>query len=185
MVLSSLGLLSHRRGDDQAAYEYDQQALHIAQELGERRLMGYVLCRLGYALMGLGRLAEAADAYWQALTLRREMGQPNLAMEPLAGLARVALAQGDLPQARRHVAEILDYLETGSLGGTDEPFQVYLACYRVLCAAREDSLAQAILNKTYQLLQEWATRISDEGLRRSFLENVAAHREIVEAIQSV
>ena len=183
MVLSSLGLLSHRRGDDQAACEYGQQALHIAQELGERRLMGYVLCRMGYALMGLGRLAEAADAYERAQTLRREMGQPNLAMEPLAGLACVALAQGDLPQARRHVAEILEHLETGTLDGTDEPCQVYLTCYRVLRAAREDSLAQAILSKAHSLLQEWAARISDEGLRRSFLENVAAHREIVETIQ--
>jgi tetratricopeptide (TPR) repeat protein len=180
MVLSSLSLYSLRLGDNQAAYEYGQQALHIAQELGERRLMGYVWCRLGYALVGLGRLAEAADAYGQALTLRREMGQPNLAMEPLAGLAHVALAQGDLPQARNHVAEILNYLETGTLGGTDEPCQVYLTCYRVLRAAQENVLAQAALNKAHDLLQERAAKISDEGLRRSFLENVAVHREIAE-----
>ena len=42
---------------------------------------------------------------------------------------------------------------------------------------------QAILSKAYHLLQERAARIGDEELRRSFLENGAAHRAIVEEIQ--
>jgi hypothetical protein len=44
-----------------------------------------------------------------------------------------------------------------------------------------DPRAQDILRAAYHLLQEWAARISDEEMRRSFLENVAAHREIIEA----
>ena len=35
------------------------------------------------------------------------------------------------------------------------------------------------MNAAYNLLQEQAARIDDEELRRSFLENVASHREIV------
>jgi tetratricopeptide (TPR) repeat protein len=157
--------------------------LLIAQDIGNRHVQGYALTRLGHALEGLGRLAEATEAFQQALFLRRELNQSNLATEPLAGLARVALAQGDLPQARMHVAEILHHLETGSLDGADEPCQVYLTCYRVLCAAREDLSAQAILSKAHSLLQERAAKISDEELRHSFLEKVAVHRKIVEAIR--
>jgi predicted ATPase len=191
-VLAYLGLLSHHLGDDEAARKYSQQALLIAQDLGDRRTQGYALTNLGHALVGLGRLVEAADAYRQALGLRRELGQSNLAMEPLAGLARVSLAQGDLPQ--RQVEEILSHLENqtpstalrlrsgqGSghgLDGTDEPFWVYLTCYRVLCA-NQDPRAEAILGTAHSLLQEQAAKISDEELRRSFLENVATHREVM------
>lgn len=181
-ALACLCLFSHHLGEDETACEYGQQALLIAQDIGNRHVQGYALTRLGHALAGLEHWAKAADAYGQALTLRRELKQPNLAMEPLAGLARVALAQGDLPQARTHVAEILHHLETGSMDGADEPCQVYLTCYQVLCAAGEDVLAQAILSKAHSLLRERAARISDAQLRRSFLENVADHREIMKAV---
>ncbi|MDH4138506.1 MAG: tetratricopeptide repeat protein, partial [Anaerolineae bacterium] len=194
--LAYLGLLSHYLGDNEAAHEYSQQALFIAQELGNRYIQGYALTNLGHALVGLGRLDEAAHAYQQALALRRELGQHHLAMEPLAGLARVSLAQGNLSQAQAQVEEVLGHLETHTpstgpsatsghgLEGTDEPFRVYLTCYRVL-RANQDPRAQAILNTGYSLLQEQATKISDEELRRSFLENVAAHREIVEEMRTL
>ena len=123
-------------------------------------------------------LEEAAESYRQALVLRRELGQHNLAMESMAGLARVSLGQGDLEQAQAQVEEILTYLETETLDGTEEPFRVYLTCYRVLCA-NQDPRAKTILNTAHCLLQEQAAKISDEETRCSFLENVAAHREIV------
>jgi tetratricopeptide (TPR) repeat protein len=183
LALACLGLLAHHLGDDETAHERCHQALRIARDIGNRRVEGYALTRLGHALAGLGRLAEAAETYRQALALQRELGQANLAMEPLAGLARVSLAQGDLAQARAHVAEILAHLEGHTLDGTDEPLRVYLTCYRVLCAA-QDARAQEILATAHRLLRERAARIGNEELRRSFLENVAVHREIARALES-
>ena len=116
--------------------------------------------------------------YQQALALRLELGQHNLAMESLAGLARVSLVQNDLARAQAHVEQILSHLETSTLDGTDEPFRAYHICYRVLRAGR-DSRAQGFLNIAYGLLQEQAGKINDEEVRRAFLENVAAHREIL------
>ena len=179
MLLDSLGLLLHQSGDDEAAWECSRQALVITQEVGDRRMEGYAWTTLGHALAGLERLAEASDAYQQALALRRELGQHNLAMESLAGLARVSLAQGNMAQAQ--VEEILSHLETKTLDGTEEPFRVYLTCYRVL-RVNQDPRAEAILNTAHHLLQEQAAKISDEELRRSFLENVPAHREIVSEV---
>ncbi len=177
-ALAYLGLLSHRLGDNETAREYSEQVLLIARELGNRSVQGYALTNLGHALVGLGRLMEAADAYRQALDIRRELGQHNLAMEPLAGLARVSLAQGDLSQAQDYVKEILNYLKTNTLDGTEETFQIYLTCYRALRAVH-DPRAQETLIGAYNLLQERAAKITDAKLRRSFLENVPAHRELV------
>jgi hypothetical protein len=80
------------------------------------------------------------------------------------------------------VEEILNYLEPARLLSVFEPgetFRVYLTCYRAL-RANEDPRAGDILNEAHHLLQERAAKISDEGERRSYLENVAANREIVE-----
>jgi len=136
------------------------------------------LTSLGHALASLGRLEEAAESYRQAVSIRRQVGEHRLAVESLAGLARVALAREDLNQARAWVEEIMSHLESDSLDGTDEPLRVYLTCYRVL-RADLDPRAEAVLDTAHRLLQEQAAKITDEEMRRSFLENVAAHREIV------
>jgi hypothetical protein len=47
--------------------------------------------------------------------------------------------------------------------------------------AHEDPRAREVLDQGYRLLQERAAKIDDPRLRRSYLENVAAHREIVRA----
>ncbi len=70
------------------------------------------------------------------------------------------------------------HLESGTLDGTLEPFRVYLTCCRVL-KANQAPRADEILDTARRLLQEQAAKISDEELRRLFLENVAAHREIL------
>jgi len=176
-ALGNMALLSHHLGDDRSALEYAQRALLAVQDAADRFMQALALTVRGHALLGLGRPDQAVDAYREALSLRRQLGLHYLANEPLAGLARTAIAQGDVPQAERHVEEILNYLESGTLQGTWEPFRVYLTCYRVLQTA-DDPRAGEILETAHRLLQESADRISDEEERRSFLENVAAHREI-------
>jgi tetratricopeptide (TPR) repeat protein len=182
-ILNHLALLSHQVNNDQASCEYSQQALLIARELGDRSLEAHTLTHLGHALASLGHLTEAADAYGQALGLRRKLGEHNLAMEALAGLARVAQTQGDLARAQSLVKEILKHLEANTLDGAREPLRVYLTCYRVLSAV-QDPRAQAILDTAFSQLQEQAAKITDEDMRRSFMENVPVHREILNEFAS-
>ena len=112
------------------------------------------------------------------------MTKPMVANMLMAGLARVCLAQGDLAEGQAYVEEILRYLADpahlplGSPWDASEPLRVYLTCYRVL-EANGDRRALDVLEKAHSLLQERAAKISNEGERQSYLENVAAHREIV------
>jgi adenylate cyclase len=178
-VQSSLGLLCHHLGEDQVAQEHCQRALRIAQELGAREYEASAVIHLGHALAGLGQLAEAADAYRQGLALRRELGQPHLTMEPMAGLARVCLIQENPSQAQAFVEEILAFLESHTLEGTDEPMRVYLTCYQVLMD-NQDPRARELLNTAYRLLQERAAKIGNEEMHHLYLENVPAHRELIQ-----
>jgi tetratricopeptide (TPR) repeat protein len=184
IALVNLSLVSHNLGDDKIALEYGQQALQLTQNIGVRTHQGYALTNLGHAMEGLGRLPEAADAYGRAATLRRELGEHHMAMESTAGLARVCLAQGDSAQAQTWIEEILSYLDSGNtLDGTDEPLRIYHTCYCVL-RANQDPRARAILQTAHQMVQERAAKISDEALRRSFLENERTNRELIAAWQT-
>jgi hypothetical protein len=87
-------------------------------------------------------------------------------MEPLAGLARVSLLQGELDRAQAWVEDILEHLKTQSLDGAEDPFRVYLTCYHVLKATGE-ARAEVILTTAHDLLQERAAKIDDGVLRRS------------------
>lgn len=179
-ILVALGRLAHRIGDNQASLDHSRQALQIATETGDRPEQASALIFHGHALLELGYFDQAGAAYEEALRLRQAMGQDNLAIEPLAGLARSALLMGDVITAQAHVETILPRLVEGTLEGIVEPLRIYLACYRVLHTA-QDARANEVLDSAYHLLQEQMNKISDEVLRRSFLELVPTHRELVAA----
>jgi Asp-tRNA(Asn)/Glu-tRNA(Gln) amidotransferase C subunit len=101
-------------------------------------------------------------------------------VESIAGLACVRLAQGQVDAALAHAEEILDYLEENTLDGAIEPLRVHVTCHRVL-RAQEDPRADELLARAHALLQQRAATITDAALRQSFLQNVPAHQEILQA----
>jgi len=188
--LVNLGLVYHGLGDNETAREHCQRALAIQREIGDRRGEGYSLTYLGHALADLGELKAAAEAYEEAMCLRRELGQDCLSIDDLAGLARVALAQGNSERALGHVKKILAWIEANGSEGIEYPHQVCLTCYRTLSAtARGDPAAleraHTVLSSAHTALLEQAAGISDPASRVKFLENVKANREIVAAWEAL
>jgi tetratricopeptide (TPR) repeat protein len=183
-ALAFLGRVTSCLGNYARAQEIGEQALHLARERDSRELRADGLEVLGDVCWARGDPAAAQGHYTQALRLWREIGlRGSWSTGSLAGLAWAALAQGDLAQAQACVDEILAVLETGgTLFVNFRPFRIYLTCYQVLCAGGDPRAAE-ILATAHRLLQEKAARLPDEGLRRSFLENVPWHREIVELAQ--
>jgi len=179
-VLANQALLAHHVGDGRAAESYGRQALRLTQEVGDRLNQGYAWTNLGHALAQLGRPTEAAAAYREALEIRRQMGHGNLAAESLAGLVCAQLALGELGPAYAGVEEILPSLSAPLLEGTDDPLRIVWSCYRVL-QAEQDPRAEQVLARAQRLLQEQAERIAAPAERRTFLEGIAVHREILAA----
>lgn len=178
-TLANLGLLAYQRGEHPSAQERATQTLAQAQTLGERSLEALGLLIQGHAQAARQAYPEAHESYHQAFTIQQALNKQFLAVEAQAGLARVTLAQGRLEEALRHVEAILAYLDTHTLDGTDEPIRIYLSCVQVLQAHRDPRAGQVIaLAQT--LLQKRAADITNPALRYSFLERVAAHRELAE-----
>jgi len=175
----NLSTYARRQGDLQSALSYAEQGLSGAQESGDRSNDAWAQFYLGHAYFELEQLEDAEQAYQGSYEIRRSLKQPNLESEPLAGLAKTALASGDPPQAEKYVQSILAYLDQGgTLAGAEEPLRVYLTCYQVLRSTHNPS-ADSLLESAYLILQEQAARIEDESMRLSFLEKVPHHREIL------
>jgi tetratricopeptide (TPR) repeat protein len=175
--LASLALAT---GRDAQALAYAEQGSQLAQQLDGLSSQAKALVILGHAYANAGRPGDAARAYERALAFYTELGHAARAVEPRAGLARVALLQGDRQGALGHAEVALATLASQRPENVPDPFPVYLACYRVLRANR-DERAAAALEAARQRLWEYADQIADKGLRRSFLENVAANRELLSA----
>ncbi|MBN1876690.1 MAG: tetratricopeptide repeat protein [Anaerolineae bacterium] len=183
-ALINLSEAACQLGDLEPAREHGQHATELAEAIGNRSLHATALTNLGHALTGLQQWAEATAAYQQAMTLRSELGEQHMAIESRAGLARVALLQDNVPQAQEHVAAILAYLDGGgSVDGMENPFQVYLICYQVLQASSEARASQ-ILEQAFNQLQARTHKINPDS-RRPFLENVPAHRKLVQTYAQV
>jgi tetratricopeptide (TPR) repeat protein len=123
-----LGLLFHRLGDTAVSWEYNLQALRLIQNIGDSSTEATALTYLGHVLAGLNQPARAADYYREAVVIRRKLKQTHRAIEPMAGLAQIYLAQGKQSEAMIEVREIWRYIEQHGLIGIQEPFHVCLVC---------------------------------------------------------
>jgi hypothetical protein len=177
---------AHLVGEDETSLAYSQQALEVGKSINHPFIQVQALTIRGDALIGKARASEtmagqARTAYQAALALCEGPALwPYWGLSARAGLARLALAQGELAEAETHVQKLLKRIETDpKLYGTYGPLRVYLDCYRVLDALK-DPHAEQVLEAAHELLQAWAGQIDDRELRRSFLENVPYHREIHE-----
>jgi class 3 adenylate cyclase/tetratricopeptide (TPR) repeat protein len=180
-ALANLGLIAHNQRADDIGRDWSGLAATILHAIGDFDAEAYALTNLGHTLVRFKLLDQAAAAYQQALDIRHGLGQPHMATESLAGLARVALARGEVAQAAAHVETILAHLRHGgTVDGTDEPLRIYLTVYQALAAA-QDTRAQKMLELAHDQLQEQAARLTDEAARRMFREQVPYHHEIMAA----
>ena len=101
--------------------------------------------------------------------------------EASAGLARVALAEGDPAAALAALQPVLDHVAAGgTLGATDYPRWIELTCHQTLARAG-DPRAADWLARSHAALVAQADTISDAARRQGFLHHIPHHRDIVAA----
>ncbi|MDX1416662.1 MAG: tetratricopeptide repeat protein, partial [Candidatus Promineifilaceae bacterium] len=184
LALGNLGNVTADRGDFAASQHYFEQALANAREIKNGQGQGYALNGLGYALSGQEQYQEAAHYFQEAVQLREKLGQDHLAIESRAGWAKALLAAGQPAQALVLVQPILEILDTPARSNQVQAIETSWICIQVL-TANDDPRAEHLLNRTYQRIQQVAAKIDNPQERQSYLENVAANREIVTLWQAL
>lgn len=182
--LQNLSTLALWQGEDTRALALARQALDMAIATQARGTEMSAGLWLGHAELALGRLAPAREAYTQALRLANWLDDAEQ-HHVSAGLARVALAEGDAGAAVAALQPVLDHVAAGhSLDGTEHPRFIEITCHLALARAG-DPRAHDWLCRAHDALMAQAEAIDqspdDTGLCRDFLENVPFHREILAA----
>jgi class 3 adenylate cyclase len=180
---AALSELALREGDAAAALTSAQAALDILVAAGSPFYEMDGLHNLGSAQLALGRHAEAQATFEREEALARALEVPAKLRNALEAQARVALARDDLAGAVNAVKRLLAEIgegeavpSTAALGGTDE-HRVRLTLQQVWSRAG-DARAGAALAEAHRALQAQANTITDDALRRSFLERIPENREI-------
>lgn len=180
VALGNLSVLEGRLGNGERAVSLAAQAIKAAVATGALQWEMLARQQLGEAEQTMGRYAAATKTFEaiEALASCHRLPEPP---DALAGLAALALAQGDVPTALRHMLRVLALDVDGALALRSlNPRRLALICHRVLSSAG-DPRAGAWLQRTHAELLTVAATISDEGLRDGFLNNIPDHRAILAA----
>lgn len=184
-ALSHLGWVAYNQHNPQAGVDYCRQALNISHNVNDRENEAYALSGLGLNYEQMGQLEVAEENYQAALALHKEIGATTLVIFDQAGLARIALARDDHETARSYISTVSDWVLSGNAQKFWDPWIIYRSSYQVLTALGDIETAHTILNEAHTILHQRANEISDESLRRCFLEKVDVNRELEEVWYSL
>lgn len=180
-ALANLGFVRLEQGQAEAARGLLEGGLAEAQNLGDQYLRAIHLKILAYARERLGDLTGSAQDFRQAKEHSQRLHAAPLAMEATAGLARLALKAGELAVAQSYASEVQNYLDQNGMGSL--PLEAHLACAEVFTAAGDLDGAQVVIEGGYRDLIARSYKISDPEWRKSFLENIAEHRQLLRSWQ--
>ncbi|MEM7116590.1 MAG: hypothetical protein AAF614_29415, partial [Chloroflexota bacterium] len=166
-IAGTKGHIKYLHGDFVESLTYLDEAIFIAKNLNDTRLLAWNLKRRGMVLIALERYAEAEKCLLEAIERQQSLGQSNRALMGVAGLADLALAQEDFETACQHTEKILAHLENEQLDATNESLAVYMSAYHVL-NKMGDERAEAMLFKAWDQVVGRANSISDAVLKQTF-----------------
>ncbi|MDQ7031062.1 MAG: tetratricopeptide repeat protein [Ardenticatenia bacterium] len=185
LSLGNLAVIFYDRGDYEEAREYAARALAEQRALESKSGEADEKTHLALAEEALGALDEAARLYDEARALREEMGQTALAMEDVAGLARIAWQQGNRDEALELAHHIAQWIDTHGVEGAEHPFRLYLTVIDIFMQAGHCDQARRLAEEAVGRLEAQAQRISDPEVRRTFLDDVPLHRTIRERAETL
>jgi len=181
MSLLNLAGVTYFLGEPAQALGHAEAAARVAAAAGNRQYEAFALMSLGHAALALAQTGRSEQAYSQSAGLLREIGLPHLALEADAGLARLALARGQVAAAHQHLQALLVHLgqHTGeaALDGCEHPLWMRLTCVQVL-QSLGDPASAGHLAAAHAELQAQAGRIEEAAARDRFLRAMPHHRAI-------
>jgi signal transduction histidine kinase/tetratricopeptide (TPR) repeat protein len=170
-----------------------EEGLALSREIGERLSETTYLTMLGRVALATGQLEQAKELIWQACVMQRELGTQGYLATSLAWLGATYLALGDREAAYKSTLEAVELLALVGRA-SDYPTQdVWWLHYQVLKTTRIgrsdkspknqnnelDDETRRCLQRTHDAMLAGIVTLSDEGLRRNYLNKVKFNRDIL------
>ena len=180
-ILCNLGQAQRDAGRFEEAQHTLHKGLLLAQQQGDINLEAIYLSDAALTDLRQGDYTRAVEQADRSLALFAQLQQPLSSTAVYATLAAAHLGLGNRAAAEQAARAALAILDECGGEGPDFPQRDYWLCAQTL-AALGDREAQHAEQQAAALLQQRAERISDGGLRHSFLTRVAVHAEISAAV---
>ena len=205
--LESLGRSELDYGDLDSAQATLQEGLDLSIEIGHVHNEAYYRLGLGRLALARGQVDAARKEVQTACDQFRELGDPSVLAVSLSWLGFIHLQTGDWEAAHRLSSEAVAQMEAlGDISWDYPPQDVWWLHYQVLRAApasssgREgkagrssttgrgpeldfgqltDTYAWMVLQRARQVALSGIANLSDEGLRRNYLNKVEINRQII------
>ncbi len=182
-IKSEIAYFEDRYGE---ALKYNQEARQLSLQLRNPDYHVDLEHHAGLIYMAAGILERAEQKFLKVLAERKAHNQPHRFVEDLACLAQIALVRDEPEKAFGYCEEALEIVaQNPLLAGSEEPFDVRLACYQVLDRLGKTDQAREFLFDSYNLLLEVAGRIQDKAMQTSYLNQVATHRALARAYKAL
>ncbi len=184
--LESLGRVYLEMGDYAQARRVFEEGRVLAVEIGDRWAEAAYWLGLGRVALATGELDYARNLIQVACDIQREIENFGELATSLAWLGMVLLRQGEWESAQQVTAEAVAHLEASGASREYAPQDIWWARYQVLRAAPDrmpddppgDEMWQAIRQAREAMLNA-VVSLSDEGLRRNYLNRVRTNRAII------
>lgn len=171
-------------------YEPARQVLEegrdLAVELGDRWSQSVYWLGLGRVALAEEQLGQALELFQTAAKMLREIGALGDLATCLSWLGMTYLMLGDWEAAYRNSAEAVAHLKLSGNAGDYGPQDVWWNHYRILAADPARAEASEINDEMWTYLQRARedmlsaiATLSDEGLRRNYLNKVKTNNAIL------
>ena len=176
-----LGWMWNERGEADKALPFITEAFQTVEQLQQIPLKARVLYDWGNVLLSQTDWANAELKFQSAYDIWHERGQTQIALLALAGLAYVAYEQEMLTSAANYAEQLWKTLQESPALAERADLIVYWMVGMVW-QGLGDSRADNVWEKAQTLLRERSEKITDDGARQMFLQNIPVHRAIMESL---
>ena len=146
----NLGLALFNSGDLARTTEVLDDVLKVCTEIGEMSGKAYARSYSGNVLLERVKFAEAREALESAHSMRKGLGEKRTAAESLCDLARLGMAQQELPGAVKAASDAASDLE--SLAAIEEEAEAHCLLVQALVLDGRVEEAQAPMRRAWELL---------------------------------
>lgn len=184
-TLSNLGVLYCDCGNMPQAEMQLLAGLALARNQLDHLLEAHCLSHLGIVYQHMNEPAKAIQYSQQALHIRTNLQLAIWTTTDFATLALAHMRLGQLTEAVEYASQSITLLDSFQNEGLEAPHQDFFACFQVFQQVGDEQRALDALQKSYDLVQQYAVKIPAIENRTRFLDYFPLHRAIVQHYQDL
>ena len=174
--LLNLGLTEWRLSQYELALDVLERSEEVLESLGDQRGLVSRQFYLGLTHESANEELQAKKYFKDAYESFKMLNVSSGMVEAQAGLARLALREGDVALAKELALQVNHYLDEGGPEGLELPILAYLSCLEVFGATGDTAMFEHVLEEGSRVIQNRLEKIRKEDWKEIFIDKIPENR---------